>query len=317
MRFDEHGERPLAGDRKRRDVDGEQNGANCHEHVERGEHRREIPGCHHADQAGDHAQEGREIDPVEPGQPFEQAFGDPGAVAQCQQVNRDRDGGVIDQRWHITARDHLEIALAQELGHQEGRHAHHRRHQLASERGGGLDRGRGGARHAGADHGGNGRRADGDGIGSPAAAHGADAHRADHRRLRQRVRRARRHALGRAQQQFDAAVAAEHAQHQQERADHGERDLRQIGEYPGGRFHAHGGADTPPAQARVIEHAGHEIAVHGVDHQHDIDHKQRHVPLARVLHHQRGHRAADEQVVAAPRAGTRGAEIVVFGVHVV
>ena len=43
-------------------MDDEQEDADRDEHVERGELRREVPGRHHADQAGDHAEEGREID---------------------------------------------------------------------------------------------------------------------------------------------------------------------------------------------------------------------------------------------------------------
>ena len=156
------------------------------------------------------------------------------AIAQRQEINRHRDGGVIDQRRHIAARDHFEIALPQELRHEERGYAHDRRHQLTAQRRRRLDCRRGRRRHAGADHGGDSGRADCDGVGRAAAADRADAHRSYHRRLRQCVRRADRHPLGGAQSELDAAESAEHAQHQQKRADYRERDLRQIGEHAGG-----------------------------------------------------------------------------------
>jgi hypothetical protein len=126
--------RPAAGHEQRHRVDDEQKRADSDKHVERSEARRQVPRRHHADQPGNHGKKGCEIDHVLPGDLLVQA-GDPARpIAQRQQIDRDRNGDVVDQRRHVAAGDDLEIAPAQELGHQEGRDAHHRRHQLAAER---------------------------------------------------------------------------------------------------------------------------------------------------------------------------------------
>ncbi len=67
----------------------------------------------------------------------------------------------------------------------------------------------------------------------------------------------------------------------------------------------------------MIEHAGHPVAVDGVENEHDVQDEQRHVALARIFHDQQRHHAAHDQVGGVPRAGALEAERHVFGVHVV
>ncbi len=117
------------------------------------------------------------------------------------------------------------------------------------------------------------------------------------------MRRADRNALGGSQQRFNAAKAAQRAQHQQERADNRQCDLRQVGEHAGRGLDAHGGPDAPPAQTRMREHAGHQVAVDGVEDQHEVQDKQRHVTFARVFQNQRRHHTAHEQIGRIPVAG--------------
>ena len=123
--------------------------------------------------------------------------------------------------------------------------------------------------------------------------------------------------LGRAQKRIDAAVAGQEAQDQHERTDHGERELREVGIDAGRHFDAHGGEHALPAQARMMEHAGDHVAIDRIEDEHDVEDEQRHVPLARVFHDQGGHDGTDEEVGGVPHPGTRGAERLVFGVHVV
>ena len=65
------------------------------------------------------------------------------------------------------------------------------------------------------------------------------------------------------------------------------------------------------------EHAGHQVAVDGVEDQDDVEHEQGDVALARVFHDERSHGRAHQQIGPVPIADPLGAEGVVLGVHVV
>ncbi len=117
--------------------------------------------------------------------------------------------------------------------------------------------------------------------------------------------------------EFDATVAAQEAENEQKRADHRQCDLRQSRKNAGGHFDAARGYDALPAQAGVIEHARHPVAVDRVENEHDIEDEQRHVPLARIFQDQERHHAAHDHVGVIPVAGAIGAKRNVLRVHVI
>ena len=61
------------------------------------------------------------------------------AVARRHQVDLHEDGEIIKHRRNDRGDHHLGVGNFQELGHQEGGGAHHRRHELAAGRGIGFD----------------------------------------------------------------------------------------------------------------------------------------------------------------------------------
>ena len=89
---------------------------------------------HEADQSSDDSHERREIDPVLCRESLIDACYDAGAIAHRQQIHRYRNGDVVDQRRDVATRNDVEITLPEKLGHEKGRHAHDRRHELAAER---------------------------------------------------------------------------------------------------------------------------------------------------------------------------------------
>ena len=66
----------------------------------------------------------------------------------------------------------------------------------------------------------------------------------------------------------------------------------------------------------MIEHAGHQPAVNGIEEEQDVQDEQRHVALARIFQHQRRHQPAHDEIGRVPGAGARRAELVIFRVHV-
>ena len=67
----------------------------------------------------------------------------------------------------------------------------------------------------------------------------------------------------------------------------------------------------------MIEHARHEIAVHGIENQDESEDEQRQVAFARIFNDQQRHAAADDQVGGIPHAHALGAERHVIRDHVI
>ena len=135
------------------------------------------------------------------------------------------------------------VGHLQELRHDEGGRAHHRRHQLAAGRADQLDRGGLVAREARLDHGRDGDDADREHVRHRAARNHAEQRRAHHRDLGRAAAEAAHRRHGDVGEKIGAAGAGQHLAHdgerdhdqhchRQDRADHAVGVEAEVGDHP-------------------------------------------------------------------------------------
>ena len=222
--------------------------------------------------------------------------------AHAQQIDRDADRDVVHEGERKAAQHDIPIGHAQELRHQEGGGAHHRRVDQSAHRCGGLDRGGKGARNAIAHHQRDRDGADHGGIGRAAAADQSDRARPHHGGLRN-------HPPGPGDQTYDPdhrvlrIEPVGDARQEQERGDQREGELAIDAVDAGRKLHRARGDDATEGGAGMPEEIDRtEKAPERVgDHEH-IGPEQYGMREPGQLHHQQENQQPDDVVVLRERS---------------